>query len=132
MGSNDHVPVPDPKVRVLPDEPLGAHSSNNFVHVTGRLNNLERSRESYDLQVAGLLSHILDQGKSITSLEISRNGQEVQSEVLRNSIINIVRGMASLTRLLKQTSRGVERLAQGHSAGNLGLPTFDDWDEMEI
>lgn len=111
MGHNDHVPVPDPTPRVRTPEkviprPHGTvmlPPTDNRVEVpmtsSKRLDSLEKSRERYDAQAVSL----------------------------RNSIVEISTGMANLTRLLRQTVRGIERLGQGHSIGNLGLPTVDDW-----
>ena len=121
MGSNDHVPVPDPKPRVhVPPQTLrdlseanaqkesleanGYTSANNFIQVTERLNQLERSRERY----------------------------EAQSMALRNLLSAMDCSITSLRRLLRQTSRGVDRLAQGKSRGNLGLPTEEDWKSSDI
>ena len=138
MGSNDHQPVPDPKPRVQvplkpnpglkdsflappratpepPDEVDamaraktdpgckvgGPTTDSERLHaLEARSDILEASRGSYDIQVVSLLEHILRQSKAIT---------EMRS-------------------LLRQTIRGVERLAQGHSKGNLGLPSEEDWE----
>lgn len=137
MGKNDHQPVPDPVPNFLhklpggktrqplstPETPRvhippktlrdlseanaqlesleadGYTSANNFIQVTERLNQLERGRERHDAQAVTMFD-------SITRVSLA-----------------IVR----LQRLLRQTVRGVERLSQGHSKGNLGLPTDEDW-----
>lgn len=114
MGSNDHVPVPDPKPRV--------HVPPRTLQPEGRV--LPGSTHSI---APAPLGGPTTTNERLDSLEKSRERHDAQAVALRNSIVEIVTGMANLTRLLKQTARGVERLAQGHSQGNLGLPTDEDW-----
>lgn len=152
MGKNDHDSVPDPTPRgvaplpskvdphayaypevapptKVPEDPIGGPTTSSK-----RLDALEANMSRLQDDFAGV-----GPGPTITSSRLHTLEQNWKNQVaeavsvktsmvnLSNSIIEIVCSMANLHRNLKQTARGVERLAQGHSSGNLGLPTEDDW-----
>lgn len=118
-----HDPTPDPKPRVTvdADKPSSLKyprrsppqlKSPNPLNITGmnepvggttttdeRLSYLENRIEKYDAQTVSFLG----------------------------SLANLSEALVKVERLLRQTARGCDRLAQGKSRGNLGLPSEEDW-----
>lgn len=115
-----HDPTPDPKPRVAekpsslkyPRRSPPQLKSPNPLNITGmnepvggttttdeRLSYLENRIEKYDAQTVSFLG----------------------------SLANLSEALVKVERLLRQTARGCDRLAQGKSRGNLGLPSEEDW-----
>lgn len=89
-----------------------------------RLDALEKNWKNHVAEVVSLKT-------SMVKLSGSLEGQDVQGTFLQNSIEEIFRRLDELHRHLRATIRGVTRLSQGKSTGNLGLPMDEDWTEFK-
>lgn len=128
MGHNDHLLVPDPKKRSDAIQAYHAKGPLGGPTTSGeRLDALEEEQGKWGVRLVALNLNIQEAVTAITELRRSRERHDAQAVALQNHFVETSLAILELTRLLKQTIRGVERLAQGHSKGNLGLPTAEDW-----
>ena len=137
MGSNDHVPVPDPQHFQLHELPGGKTSQPLSTPETPKVQVPRPSRESAQREVARsytnrpkapeLIGGPTTTNERLDSLEKSQERNKAQAVSVLTSLVNLSNAIVDLQRLLRQTARGVDRLAQGKSRGNLGLPSDEDW-----
>lgn len=137
MGHNDHLPVPDPTPK------LGTHGTppgcypvrmkefvaEKGIPSTAALQEITSRLAALEDQMKGVMA-IVYRNDRTTSLE--RHAIELGE--LRKYTDACLLGwdkhnnrIIQLEAKLKETIRGVEKLAQGKSLGALGLPTEESW-----